>query len=90
MDVKQAEKLSQMPEEMFAFTIESTLQHSVPRVGRLTLKNRTHIPTPNYVATTSRGVVPHLTQDNIAKHTAIRSMYFGLEDCKFLSSLMPA
>lgn len=77
-----AEKLSHMPEEMLAFTIDAALQRGGPRLGSLAVKGRGAIPTPNYVATTSRGVVPHLSHDNLLRHTKIRSMYFGLEDCK--------
>ena len=82
MDSSMAEKLSQMPEEMLAFTIESAIQRSGPRLGTLAVKNRTPVLTPNYVSTTSRGVVPHLSHDNVLRHTKIRSMYFGLEDCR--------
>jgi queuine tRNA-ribosyltransferase len=81
MDNSMAEKLSQMPEEMLAFTIDSA-QRSCARVGSLAVKGRTPIATPHYVATTSRGVVPHLSHDNLLRHTKIRSMYFGLEDCE--------
>ena len=81
MDSGTAERLAQMPEEMLAFTLETALQRSGPRVGRLVQKNRAAIATPNYVAITSRGVVPHLSQDNIARHTKVKSLYLGLEDC---------
>jgi hypothetical protein len=37
-------------------------------------------PLPAYLATTSRGSVPHLTPDNIQSHTAIQSVHVGLED----------
>jgi queuine tRNA-ribosyltransferase subunit QTRTD1 len=84
MEANTAEKLSQIPEEMLVFTLESALQRSGPRVGRLALQNRAPISTPNFVSITSRGVVPHLSHDNIARHTNIRSLYFGLEDCKLL------
>ncbi|KIW07103.1 uncharacterized protein PV09_01981 [Verruconis gallopava] len=80
MNVNAAEKLSPEPEEMLAFTVESALQRSGPRLGTLACKGRIPISTPNYIPTTSRGVVPHLSQDNIARHTKIQSMYFGLED----------
>jgi len=75
-------KLSQMPEEMLAFTIESALQRSGARLGSLALKGRDTIATPNYVVATSRGIVPHLSHDNLWQYTKIGSLYFGLEDCE--------
>jgi queuine tRNA-ribosyltransferase len=78
-----AEKLSQMPEEMIKFTLENVLHNNGARLGNLAVKSRATIATPNYLATTSRGVVPHLSHDNLWRHTEIKSMYFGLEDCEF-------
>jgi queuine tRNA-ribosyltransferase accessory subunit len=52
-----------------------------PRLGRLSFPGRRVIDTPNYCAVSSRGVVPHLTPDNIAKHTSLTSAYMALEDC---------
>jgi len=37
-------------------------------------------PFPTYIATSSRGSVPHLTSDNIRSHTKIGSVHVGLED----------
>jgi len=37
-------------------------------------------PFPTYIATTSRGSIPHLTPDNIQSYTAIQSVHVGLED----------
>ena len=37
-------------------------------------------PPPIFVATTSRGSIPHLTPDNIGPHTKIPSAHIGLED----------
>jgi queuine tRNA-ribosyltransferase len=81
MDISMVGQLSQMPQEMLAFTIDSAVQRSGARLGNLAVKNRAPIATPNYVTTTSRGVVPHLSHDNLSRHTKIKSMYFGLEDC---------
>lgn len=58
------------------------------RLGRLEVPSRTPIETPNFIATTSRGAVPHLTPDNLAKHAAsIGGAYMALEDCESLNSL---
>lgn len=37
-------------------------------------------PLPTFIATTSRGSVPHLTSDNLHLHTKIPSVHLGLED----------
>jgi Queuine tRNA-ribosyltransferase len=37
-------------------------------------------PLPGYIATASRGSIPHLTFDNIQNHTQISSALVGLED----------
>ena len=52
------------------------------RLGELTLPHRRSIQTPHYLAITSRGVVSHLSQDNLQRHTQIKAAYLGLEDCK--------
>jgi queuine tRNA-ribosyltransferase len=55
---------------------------SAARIGRLALPNRRPIDTPNFVASTSRGAVPHVTPDNLAKHTTFGGAYMALEDCE--------
>lgn len=90
MDSSLAEKLSQMPEEMLAFTLDAAIQRGSPRLGTLVAKNRKPISTPNYIPSTSRGVVPHLSHDKVLRHTKIRAMYMGLEDCEFARTNSPA
>jgi queuine tRNA-ribosyltransferase subunit QTRTD1 len=51
-----------------------------PRVGKLVIPGRKNILTPHFVTTTSRGAVPHLSQDVIRDHTSIGSLHFSLED----------
>ncbi|KAK4172358.1 putative queuine tRNA-ribosyltransferase [Triangularia setosa] len=50
------------------------------RVGRLTFPGRRPIDTPNFIAVTSRGTLPHVTPDNISKHLQVSGAYFSLED----------
>lgn len=50
------------------------------RLGRLTFANRRVIDTPNYLAVASRGVIPHLTPDNVHKYTSFDSAYMAIED----------
>lgn len=78
-----ANSLSELPSEMLSFTLIHPNPASLgPRLGRLLFVKRKAIQTPHYVAVTSRGVVPHISQDMMRKHTAINSVYLGLEDCK--------
>ena len=53
------------------------------RLGRLHFRNRTPIDTPNYIGISSRGAVPHLTQDMMRDHTSIKGLYAALEDCEY-------
>lgn len=76
------EKLSLLPEEMFAFTL-SSVKRTGPRLGQLAIKGRSTIKTPHYIANTSRGVIPHISQDNLAKYCSINGLYMGLEDCMY-------
>lgn len=74
-------QLGDLPEEMFTL-IKSASASLSPRLGRLTLPGRHVIETPHYLGLASRGVVPHLSQDNFERHTAINGIYAALEDCK--------
>lgn len=53
-----------------------------PRLGRLRVEGRNGLDTPNFLAITSRGVVPHMTPDVIASSTDIKGVHMALEDCK--------
>lgn len=54
-----------------------------PRLGRLSLlrsgSGSIDIPTPNLWAHTSRGVVPHMTRDNVARSSAITGVHIPFE-----------
>ncbi len=52
------------------------------RLGRLFVPGHRAVETPNFFAATSRGVIPHLTPDNIARHSQVSGAYMALEDCK--------
>jgi queuine tRNA-ribosyltransferase accessory subunit len=78
--------LSRLPPEMLTFTLKQAASNRLgPRVGQL-LRSRhargVAIDTPHYVATTSRGVVPHVSHDVLQKSTAVNAVYIPLEDCK--------
>lgn len=72
--------LAQLPDEMFSI-IQTTAGTLSPRLARLCLPGRRIIDTPHYLASTSRGVVPHITQDTFRRDTSINGVYVALEDC---------
>jgi queuine tRNA-ribosyltransferase subunit QTRTD1 len=78
----------QAPAEMFTI-IKSTTANLSPRLARLSLPGRDVIETPHYLGLTSRGVIPHLSQDNFARQTSISGVYAALEDCRFPAMLLP-
>lgn len=69
------------PEAMGFQLLKTSVGGAGARLGRLSLPNRVPVQTPSYVAVTSRGTVPHLTTDNLERHTSIESAYMALEDC---------
>ena len=81
MGVDASDSLTQLPEEMLKFLLDGALASAGPRYGRLLSAGREAIETPHYVAATSRGVVPHIANDVFQRHTSIRAVYVGLEDC---------
>lgn len=52
------------------------------RLGRVSLPQRQTFDTPNFFAVTSRGAVPHLTPDTVARHGSFPGVYMAMEDCK--------
>ena len=50
------------------------------RLGRLVLSHRQAVDTPNFFAVASRGVIPHLTPDTIARHGGFSGAYMAMED----------
>ncbi|KAI9744206.1 MAG: hypothetical protein M1818_002358 [Claussenomyces sp. TS43310] len=53
---------------------------SSARLGRLKMSGRKSLETPNFLALSSRGVVPHITPDVMIKHTKFDGVYMALED----------
>ncbi|KAL8772771.1 MAG: hypothetical protein Q9209_002116 [Squamulea sp. 1 TL-2023] len=63
------------------FETEEVSQHDChQRIGRLSPSGRKPIETPHYLAMSSRGCVPHLSQDMMRDNTSIKGMYAALED----------
>lgn len=75
-------KLDQLPPEMLEFTLLKTTGALAPRLGRLCLAGRKSILTPGFIGNTSRGVIPHVSQDNFQKHIDLEGVYVPIEDCK--------
>ncbi|KAK6352555.1 hypothetical protein TWF730_009379 [Orbilia blumenaviensis] len=50
------------------------------RTGVLNLSKGFTMQTPNFLAPTSRGVVPHLSPDNLEKNTGVEGVFVALED----------
>lgn len=70
---------------MFSFKLLTTSPQAVTtgaRLGQL-ITRAGKIQTPNFIAPSSRGVVPHLSQDNLRDHTKIPGVYVATEDCMF-------
>ncbi|KAI9760541.1 MAG: Thymidylate kinase [Chaenotheca gracillima] len=82
-DVAQSDP-DQLPDRMLSFQIfNGTVAGPMAlgaRLGRLCVAGRKAIPTPNHIAITSRGAVPHISQDMMRQHTDIEGVYVALED----------
>lgn len=65
-------------------TSTTTTADHAARLGLLMLSGSRGppLPTPAFVAVTSRGAVPHVTPDNAARHGLFGAAYLALEDCK--------
>ena len=72
---------SSQPPKMTFSVLGSAAPVLAPRVGKLAIPGRKALSTPHNLPDTSRGVVPHISQDNVRNETAISSLYVGLEDC---------
>jgi hypothetical protein len=57
-------------------------QEYTARLGTWTKRNQV-IETPNFIAITSRGVVPHMTPDVLTQHTQFQGVHMAIEDCRF-------
>ncbi|KAI5309141.1 hypothetical protein KEM55_003960 [Ascosphaera atra] len=74
--------MTDTPQEMRGFTLLETTTPTLlaPRLGRFALPGRPTLQTPGFIATTSRGAVPHLAPDVLKEHTPIQGLYAGFED----------
>ncbi|KAJ2898510.1 tRNA-guanine(15) transglycosylase-like protein [Zalerion maritima] len=66
---------------MFFSILKPTLSDScAARLGRLSVPGRNAVSTPNFIALTSRGAIPHLTPDVLQRHVQPPGAYLALED----------
>jgi len=73
----------QQTSELLSFDLLNPMSsEDEPRLGRLNFQGRAPTDTPHYVAVSSRGAVPHLSQDMMRDNTKISAMYAALEDCE--------
>lgn len=56
-----------------------------PRLGTMSMRGRSTIQTPHCFALSSRGAVPHISQDMMRDHMATLGIYSALEDCELSS-----
>ncbi|KAF1962521.1 tRNA-guanine transglycosylase [Byssothecium circinans] len=75
-----ASNLDQLPPEMLDFTILKTTGALAPRLGRLSVPGRKTVLTPGFIGNTSRGIIPHISQDNFGKCGGFEGVYIPLED----------
>lgn len=69
-------------ENQLVFKFTTHVDDLRPRLGCLSMRGRKEIQTPCYFALSSRGVVPHITQDMMKDNLSISGLYTALEDCE--------
>lgn len=83
-----AEEAARLRSDMLSFVLrKGELARAGLRLGQLTIQGQAAIATPAFIACTSRGVIPHVTQDVLSKLTRLSAVYIGLEDCRCM--IMP-
>ena len=74
-----------IPKKMIFEVLKAIVPDDIgPRLGRISLPDRKDLTTPNFLAISSRGVVPHITPDVISQQTQIGGVHMALEDCKII------
>lgn len=68
--------------KIFELIGSAAVDGSAARLGKMSLPGKKAIETPTFFAVTSRGAVPHLTPDNLKRHTSVSGVYMALEDCR--------
>ena len=68
----------------FDISASSGTHNVEPRLGRLSCSGRKDIQTPNHFALSSRGAIPHLSQDTVRDNSEVKGVYTAIEDCERL------
>lgn len=85
-------ELDQPSDQPFFTLHDETNNNAAPsdprraRLGRISVKGRRTLDTPNFLALTSRGVVPHISPDVVGEQTEFAGVYTAIEDCEYTSS----
>jgi queuine tRNA-ribosyltransferase subunit QTRTD1 len=76
MDMPGHRRLSQLPDEMLSFNILKSTGPNIisPRLGTLIIQRRKPVETPHFIALTSRGAVPHISQDTLRDNTNVKGV----------------
>lgn len=64
-------------------TVKRAMGEMHARVGQLSLPGRAKMETPHHLGVTSRGTIPHLSQDTLMQKTDVQGIYVALEDCEW-------
>ncbi|KAF2727096.1 tRNA-guanine transglycosylase [Polyplosphaeria fusca] len=80
MSDQAALRLKDLPPEMLDFSILKSTAALAPRLGRLSKAGRKTTLTPGLLGNTSRGAIPHISQDNFRTCTALNGVYVAIED----------
>ncbi len=68
---------------VFRILLKSTIGDGLgARLGTLAIPGRKAVETPHFFSVASRGAVPHLTPDNVARYRPFQGAYVALEDCR--------
>ena len=81
IDTNGVASVARLPDEVMFSIVKTSAKTTGPRLGRLQIPGRRTLETPTFLALTSRGVVPHISQDTFATSTSIEGVYIPLEDC---------
>ncbi|KAL6881587.1 tRNA-guanine transglycosylase [Trichoderma novae-zelandiae] len=65
---------------IFELIGSASVDGSAARLGKLSLPGKKVVETPTFFAVTSRGAIPHLTPDNLKRHTSVSGVCMALED----------
>ena len=78
-----------MPSAFTRLTSTTGDGSSKARLGELAFAGKDAIETPNFLAVTSRGVMPHISPDAIPSQVTFPGVFTAVEDCLSSPLLLP-